>query len=72
VVKELSVCENEYEAAKKAKDENKMKALDDKMKPLINTFEAAKKRHISALDELKKSREELFASIDALGAAAAS
>jgi CHAD domain-containing protein len=72
VVKELSVCENEYEAAKKAKDENKMKELDDKMKPLINTFEAAKKRHISALDELKKSREELFESVDALGAAAAS
>jgi CHAD domain-containing protein len=71
VVKELSVCEDEYEAAKKAKDENKMKELDDKMKPLINTFEVAKKRHISALDELKKSRDELFASIAALGAASA-
>jgi hypothetical protein len=49
-----------------------MQELDGKMKPLINTFEAAKKRHISALDELKKSREELFSSIDALGAAAPS
>jgi hypothetical protein len=72
VVKELSVCEDEYEAAKKAKDKNKMKELDGKMKPLISTFEAAKKRHISALDELKQSRDELFASIDALGAASAS
>ena len=72
VVKELSVCEGEYEVAKKAKDENKMKELDDKMKPLINTFEAAKKRHISALDELKKSRDELNGSIDALCSASAS
>jgi hypothetical protein len=71
VVKELSVCEDEYEAAKNDKDKNKMKELDGKMKPLIKKFETAKKRHIGTIEDLEKTTNEIKASIEALGAASA-
>jgi hypothetical protein len=70
-VADLSGYEKEYEAAKKAKDKNKMKELDDKMKPLIKTFEAAKKKHIGILDELRKTRDEIKVTIEALCSASA-
>ncbi len=70
-VAELSVCEDEYEAAKKAKDKNQMKEADDKMKPLIKTFESAKKTHIGALDELTKTTQDLNGALEALAAASA-
>jgi hypothetical protein len=70
-VAELSVYEDEYEAAKKAKEKDKMKELDDKMKPLIKSFEAAQKKHNSAKDELIKTRDEIKGTIDVVGAAAA-
>ena len=45
-VAELSVYEEEYDSAKKSKDKDKMKELDEKMKPLIKSWEDAKKKHL--------------------------
>jgi hypothetical protein len=56
---ELSVYEEEYEAAKKAKDKDQMKQLENKMKPLIQTFETNKKEHNTVLAEFQKNRQEL-------------
>jgi hypothetical protein len=68
-VAELSVYEEEYEAAKKAKDKDQMKQLDDKMKPLIKSWEGAVKKHQSAGDDMRKQGAEIGSSIDALRAA---
>jgi hypothetical protein len=70
-VAELSVYEDDYEAAKKDKDKDKMKELDEKIKALAKSFEASQKKHNSAKDELIKTRDEIKGTIDALGAAAA-
>jgi hypothetical protein len=68
-VAELSVYEEEYDAAKKAKDKDQMKELDDKMKPLIKSWEDAKKKHRAAGDEMRKQGAEIDSSIGALTAA---
>jgi hypothetical protein len=68
-VAELSVYEEEYEAAKKARDKDQMKALDEKMKPLIKSWEDAKKKHQASGDEMRKQGTEIESSIEALTAA---
>lgn len=69
-VAELSVYEDDYEAAKKAKDKDQMDQLDKKMKPLIKSWDDAVKRHQSAGEEMKKSGLEIESAREALGAAA--
>jgi hypothetical protein len=68
-VAELSVYEEDYESAKKSKEKDKMKELDEKMKPLIKSFEDAKKKHLAAGDEMRKQGAEIESSIAALSAA---
>jgi hypothetical protein len=68
---ELSVYEEEYEAAKKAKDKDQMKQLENKMKPLIQTFETNKKEHNTVLAEFQKNRQELDGLLAALNGATA-
>jgi hypothetical protein len=68
-VGELAAYEEEYEAAKKAKDKDQMKQLDDKMKPLIKSWESAKKKHQAAGDEMRKLGAEVESAVEALRAA---
>jgi hypothetical protein len=69
-VAELSVYEEEYDVAKKAKDKDQMDQLDKKMKPLIKSWDDAVKKHASAAEEMKKTGEEIESAREALAAAA--
>src|SRR5687767_5798535 len=63
---ELMDYEEKLEAAKKSKDKDEMKSLEDKMKPLIKNFENGRKEHKTAADEGMKIATDVNAVRDAL------
>jgi hypothetical protein len=68
---ELSVYEEEYEAAKKNKDKGEMKKIEGKMKPLIESFENGRKDANAAVAESKKEQERVEKLLDGVRAATA-
>jgi hypothetical protein len=61
--------EEKLEAAKKAKDKDEIKNLEDEMKPHIKNFENGRKEHKTAVDEGMKVGTDVNALRDALRAA---
>jgi hypothetical protein len=59
VVAELAVHEEEYERAKKAKNKERMKELEAKMKALEKTFENRKGAVYTAVDDSNRALEEI-------------
>jgi chromosome segregation ATPase len=66
---ELVEYEEKLETAKKAKDKDEMKDLEDKMKPLVKNFENGRKEHATAVEEGMKVGKDVNALKDALKAA---
>lgn len=56
---ELSVLEDQLEAAEKAGDKSEMKKIQAKMKPLIAKFEDAKKEGLKLAEDGNKTDDEL-------------
>jgi chromosome segregation ATPase len=68
---QLVELEEKLEAAKKAKNKDETKELEDKMKPHIKNFENGRKEHKTAADEGMKIGKEVNDLRDALKAALA-
>ena len=68
---ELMDYEEKIEAAKKAKNKDEMKQIEDKMKPLIKNFENGRKEMKTAVDEGMKVGTDVNGLRDALKAALA-
>ena len=68
---ELMDLEEKLEAAKKAKNKDEMKSIEDKMKPLIKNFENGRKEMKAAVDEGMKVGTDVNGLRDALKAALA-
>ena len=66
---ELIVCEKDLAQAKKDKDKAKTKEIEAKMKPLVKTFETARKNHLRAAEEdIGKAAGEMVKAGSALNA----
>ena len=63
---ELSVYEDDLEAAKKSKDKAKVKKLEKKMAPLIKTVENGTKNGQTLLNDYWKEKDKLTALGDAV------
>jgi hypothetical protein len=59
VVAELAKHEEEYERAKKAKDKERMKELEAKMKALEKTYEKRRGAVLTAVDDANRALEEI-------------
>ena len=66
---ELSVYEDDYEEAKRAKDKGRMKESEQKMSPLVKAFESGKKQNRTAAQEGNKEGHELDKLLGALSGA---
>jgi hypothetical protein len=58
-VAELTVLEDELEAAKKSGDKAEVKKIEAKMKPLIANYESAKKEGLKLAEDSNKLDDEL-------------
>ena len=56
---ELMILEEQFEKAKKDKDDDTMKKLAGQMKPLISKFESGRKDMKSAVDDAKKAFDDM-------------
>lgn len=67
---ELTVLEDELEAAQKSNDKSAVKKIEAKMKPFIATFESVKKEGLKVAEETNKADDDLMKLVEAVKAAA--